>query len=332
MNRLLRVEITRLTWRKVPLLSFVVLLAIVLLTLGATHMQAGDMRPGSEAYQEAVAGYEEYKADQEANGAQYLAECLEGEAQDREDSNDPTIDYFCDEQGDIGTVQEWIGGLGALEPEVGILLSGLTPIFLLVPLLVGASATAAEYANRTMGTWLTFEPRRTRVFFSKLLAVALVSAPLTALMVAVTIVGMFGVFAINGLPTELDSAAWQTLVWRGARITLLAGVVAAVGAAAGTLVRRTSVVLGLVLVYTLAGEGLIRGLVPSLTPALLGSNISAFAENGWKWFSYPRCDENGPCEAVEHTISLLQGGTVVGVVALVLIIGAWLVFRRRDVE
>ncbi len=330
MSRLLRVEITRLTWRKVPLLSFVVLLAIVLLTLGAVHIQARDMRPESQTYQEAVAQYDEYKADQEANGAQYLAECLEGQAQDREDSNDPTIDYQCEDQG-AGTLQEWIGGLGALAPEVGNLLTGLTPIFLLVPLLVGASATAAEYSHRTMGTWLTFEPRRTRVFFSKLLAVALVSAPLTALMVAVTIVGMFGVFQFNGLPTELDSAAWQVLIWRGVRITLLAGVVAAVGGAAGTLLRRTSVVLGLVLIYALAGEGLIRGLVPSLTPALLGSNISAFAENGWRWSVY-NCPENGNCTEVAHHISLLQGGVVLAVVAAVVIVGGWLVFRRRDVE
>lgn len=332
MNRLLRVEITRLTWRKVPLLSFLVLLAVVLLTLGATHMQARDLRPGSAVYQEQVAQYETYKADQEENGAQYLAECLESQDQDRESSGDSSIDYLCEEQGDIGTLADWIGGLGALAPEVGILLSGLTPIFLLVPLLVGASATAAEYSHRTMGTWLTFEPRRTRVYFSKLLAVALVSAPLTALMVAMTIAGMFGVFQFNGLPAELDAAAWQELIWRGLRITLLAGVVAAVGAAAGTLLRRTSLVLGLVLVYALAGEGLIRGLVPSLTPALLGSNISAFAESGWTWVTYPNCDEFGPCEPVEHTISLLQGGTVLGLVAAVVILGSWALFRRRDVE
>lgn len=332
MNRLLRVEITRLTWRKVPLLSCLVLLAVVLLTLGATHLQARDMRPGSAAYQEQVAQYEDYKADQEENGAQYLAQCLEDEAQERESSGDSSIDFSCTEQEDVGTLAEWIGGLGALAPEMGILLTGLTPIFLLVPLLVGASATAAEYSHRTMGTWLTFEPRRTRVFFSKLLAVALVCAPLTFLMVAVTIVGMFGVFQFNGLPTALDSSAWQELVWRGLRVTLLAGVVAAVGSAAGTLLRRTSLVLGLVLVYALAGEGLIRGLVPSLTPALLGSNISAFAENGWTWFTYPDCDEFSACEPVEHTLSLLQGGMVLGVVAAVVILGSWVVFRRRDVE
>ncbi len=332
MNRLLRVEITRLTWRKVPLLSFLALLVILLLSVGALHLQARDLRPESQAYQEQVAQYEEYTADLEENGAEYLAQCLEDQAQEREDFDDPTIDYGCEESQGPGTLQEWVGGLGPLQPEVGRLLTGLTPILLLVPLLVGASATAAEYSHRTMGTWLTFEPRRTRVFFSKLLAVSLVSAPLIALMVVVTIVGMFAVFALNGLPTELDSAAWQTLVWRGARITLLAGVVAAVGAAAGTLLRRTSVVLGLVLVYVLAGEGLLRGLVPSLTPALLGSNISAFAENGWTWFTYPSCDENGPCEPLEQTISLLQGGTVLAVVALLVIIGAWLVFRYRDVE
>lgn len=330
MNRLLRVEITRLTWRKVPLLSFVALLVIVLLTLTATHLQARDSRPGSQAYQEAVEWYEADKADYEENDDEYLADCLEIEAQDREELNDPAIDYDCEMSGP-GSLDDYINTLGKLEPQIGDLLGGLTSIFLLVPLLVGASATAAEYSHKTMGTWLTFEPRRTRVYVSKLLAVAIVSAPLIVLMLAITTVGMFGVYQLNGLPTEITVQGWSDLIWRGARITLLSAMAAATGAAAGTLLRRTSLVLGLVLVYAIAGEGLIQGLLPALTPTLLGSNIRAFAENGWQWYTYD-CDFDGRCTDVTNTMSMLQGGTVLAVFATVVIVGSWLLFRRRDVE
>jgi len=135
MNRLLKVEMTRLTWRKVPLLSFVVLLVIVLLALTATHFQARDSRPGSQAYEQAVEWYEADKADYEENGDEYLADCLEMEAQDREETNDPAIDYGCETSGP-GSLDDYINTLGQLEPQIGDLLGG-AHIHLLVGPVVG---------------------------------------------------------------------------------------------------------------------------------------------------------------------------------------------------
>lgn len=136
------------------------------------------------------------------------------------------------------------GGMGDLQPELGSLLNGLTFVFLLVCLLLGTSPTAAEYAHRTMGTWLTFEPRRTLVFFSKISAVALVVVPVILVMTGLVVVGMFAVFAFNALPTSLEAAQWESLVWRGPPLVLLASAAAAIGAALGTLLRRTSIVFG----------------------------------------------------------------------------------------
>ncbi|MGB3827574.1 MAG: ABC transporter permease subunit [Ornithinimicrobium sp.] len=330
MNRLLKVELTRLSWRKLPVVALLAILAIVVLSLTAVHLQARTAAPGSEQYEMMKSEYEAYVADYEENGEQYRADCLEQQDQEREATGDQTLDFGCDAD-QIGTLQDWIGGPGDLQPETGSLLDGLTTVFLLISLLVGASATAAEYSHRTMGTWLTFEPRRTMVYVSKVAAAALVAAPAAILGMALAVLGMFAVYQLNGLPTSLTSAEWQSLLWRGVRLAWLAAVSAAFGAALGTLLRRTSVVLGLVLIYTVVGETLISGILPALTPALLGSNIRAFAQNGWTWFTYP-CEGGGACREVEHVLSLSQASVYLGALSAVVLVGTWVVFRRRDVE
>ncbi|MGC1208456.1 MAG: ABC transporter permease subunit [Ornithinimicrobium sp.] len=305
-------------------------LAIVMLSLTALHFQARSLAPGSEQYEQMKSEYEAYAQDYAENGEQYLADCLEQEAQEQELSGDPTLDFGCADQAP-GTLAEWIGGMGDLQPEIDILLDGLTAVFLLVSLLLGASATAAEYSHRTMGTWLTFEPRRTTVYVSKVAAVAIAALPAVVLGLVLAVLGMFAVYQLNGLPTSLPADQWQSLLWRGLRLVVLAAAAAAFGAALGTLLRRTSLVLGLVLIYTLVGETLVSGIVPALTPVLLGTNINAFAQNGYTWFTYP-CDGAGGCREVEHFMALGQASAYLGVISAVVLIGAWIIFRRRDVE
>ncbi len=218
-----------------------------------------------------------------------------------------------------------------LRPEIDSLLNGLTSIFLLVSLLLGASATAAEYSHRTMGTWLTFEPRRSLVYLSKVTAVAIASLPAVVLGLVLAALGIFAVYQLNGLPTSLPTAQWLSLLWQGLRLIVLSTGAAAFGAALGTLLRRTSLVLGLVLVYTLVGETLIGGILPALTPALLGTNINAFVQNGATWITYD-CTGQGGCREIEHLLPLGQASVYLGVLIALVLIVAWVIFRRRDVE
>src|SRR5690606_27454964 len=103
-----------------------------------------------------------------------------------------------------------------------------------------------------ISTWLSFEPRRVRVYTSKLLAAALGVLPVVVLAVAVFIAGSTLVARHFDLAGTMTGADRQDIAWMGLRVVGLAAMAALVGAALGVLLRHTAAVLGL-------GVGLLIG-------------------------------------------------------------------------
>src|SRR5690606_7380442 len=181
--------------------------------------------------------------------------------------------------------------------------------------------------------WLTFEPRRDRVFASKVLASGLVAIPITALFLALILGGVPLIYQLRGVDGTVSAAEWSDLGWMSARMVALAVFLGMVGAAAGLLMKHTGAVLGIVVGYLLVAENMVRGLFPNYTKYLLSENLLAWLNDGQQVRAWV-CDDafNGECREVVTLISLEQGGLVVGLVGVVVVLLSWVLFRRRDVN
>lgn len=330
MTQLTRVELRRILARKIVHLSVLAIIASTLLTFWGlwrtVQPEAAFEQQARQELEQAHAEWEEYYDEESA------AQCREDEQAERERLGDPTLEFGC----------EWE------EPTLETILAGYTPpamadlirttlqqngyLVLLLALLAGSTATAAELSHRTMATWLTFEPRRDRVFGSKVLASGLITLPLTLLFLALVLLGIPLLYGVRGVEDSLTAAQWSEMAWTGGRIALVAAFLGMVGAAAGLLLRHTGVVLGIVVGYLLVVENMVRGLFPQRVSLLLSENLSAWVNDGTEIYSYV-CDNSieAGCREVVTPISLEHGALVVGLVGVVVIVLAWLVFRRRDV-
>ena len=84
----------------------------------------------------------------------------------------------------------------------------------------------------------------------------------------------------------------------------------------------------------MAGEGILRGAVPSAQPWLLSTNLTGWLQHGTTYF-VERCtssDGGYSCETVEQPLSFAHSATYLGVLVVALVLVTALVFRRRDVR
>src|SRR5690606_8532331 len=110
------------------------------------------------------------RQDWEEHGAEQIEECEEAEAAESEIAGEE-LDFGCAE---MAPQREWFFWE---PPPFGDFLVGALQVaqvlMCLVALMVGVTFVAAEFSTGSIGTWLTFEPRRFAVFGSKLAATAL---------------------------------------------------------------------------------------------------------------------------------------------------------------
>lgn len=211
-----------------------------------------------------------------------------------------------------------------------LFLLGMLGLFTV--LVIGASATAAEFAERTMGTWLTFVPRRGQVFGSKVLAPALIAVPIMLLQLAVVVGTAVVSVNLNDIPlTGTDE--WDQVITMALRYTALAAVVAGVGAAVGMLLRRTAGVLGLALGYLIVIEGVVGMQLPGDAQRwLMGRNVTALVQDGHSWWTWDCAVMAEECTETVHLLTATDGLLYVGVVAAVLIAASFIRFWRADID
>lgn len=328
MTRLTGVELRRMASRRLVQVTMVLMLAVVALSLLGVFQATYDLA-GQQA--EAREWYEQAREDWELNGEQMVAECLDQEERERELSGDPALDFGC-EQMTEPRLDDFMMGPQSLFRQYRDLLGFTTYPVLFLALLVGATSTAAEFTTRAIGTWLTFEPRRDRVFGSKVLAGALGVVPMAVAFVALILLGTAAVFRFNGADDSVSASEWSTLAWMGARIVLLLAVAGAIGAAAGTLLRHTAAVLGVVIGYLAVVEMVLRSMFPALVRYALSTSADAWINDGKEWTTYDCTSDGMTCQETVHTLSLTQGATFLGLVTLVIVLVSWLAFRRADID
>lgn len=199
--------------------------------------------------------------------------------------------------------------------------------------LVGASCVAAEFRTGSIGTLLTFEPRRLRVGTTKLAAAGIGALAVALTLCAVTALGVWAICRVNGSnspPAELQS---YSPVWTAVRGVVMITAAGLAGATIALLVRSTAAVIGVVVGYAVAFEGIIAATWPAVQPWLLQLNVRAWLQDGGR-YTIVECS-NQPtgyaCSGTEHTLPLSQAWLYLVVLGAVLVTTALVTFRRRDV-
>ena len=327
MTRLVVVELRRLFARRAVVLAMVAALLVAAFVLFTTW---SSVQPMSEAETEqAETFYEEARADWEENGDEYLADCREQEELERERIGED-VDFDCELQ--EPQREHFFFTSPPLEESLPGILTGVALVLVLLGSLVGATFIAAELSTGSMSNWLTFEPRRLRVYASKVIAAAAGVVPVAVGVLAVVLAGTWLIFDSQGLADSMTAAAWSSEAWRAVRIVVLTVVAAVAGCALGFLLRHTAAVMGVVLAYAVVVEGILTTVLPRFSPWSLQTNITGWIDRGTSYFT-DECvtDVQGTiCEATEHTVSFGHSSVYLLVLTLVFVVVAAVVFRERD--
>jgi len=205
----------------------------------------------------------------------------------------------------------------------------------LAALMVAGSFIGAEYSSGSLGNWLSFLPRRGRVFASKLVTVvafsAVASAVVTglALLTALVLARRYGIEA-GSLTPELS------MLGRGVLAAVALGVL---GFCIGLVGRHTAAAIGTLLGYLFVW--FVRNAILSesawaqrLTPWTPEANLAAVVRGGHQYFVPVRTvgPDGMSIDYLERTVSLTHGLLYWAVLLAVVIVGSAVVFRRRDVS
>lgn len=324
MTRLLGVELTRLRARTAVVLLAAVGLASVLLFGWMAYSSAQPMTDDQLAMAEEQ--WELTQQDWEEHGEEQVEQCLEAQATESELAGEE-LDFACDA---MAPQREWFFWEPPPFAEFapGAFGAGLLVVAVL-SLLAGITFVAAEFGTGSIGTWLTFEPRRGRVFTSKVAAAAIGGAVFALAWAWAFVAAIAAGYTLAGQEAAMTTELVHTTLRTGA----LGAAVAVIGAALGFLVRHTAAALGIALGY-LIGVDLIT--LQQFTGGgrwMLVNNVMAWVAGEAQYYTEECTVEltGMSCEMIAHTVTMTEGGLVLLGVAVVVTAVAFLTFRHRDV-
>lgn len=151
-------------------------------------------------------------------------------------------------------------------------LGGLSPILMMLALVAGASLLGGEWRHGTIGTLLTWEPRRVRVVGAKLVAVAIVVFAAALVLQALLLGALTPAALWRGTTEGLTAMWWRGLLGGMLRIGAVAAALAVFSASIASLGRNTAAAIGVAFGYLFIGENAVRVLRPKWQPWLIGNN------------------------------------------------------------
>ncbi|RHA38317.1 ABC transporter permease subunit [Cellulomonas rhizosphaerae] len=329
MTRLVRVELARFFARILVWCVAVGLVAVSgLIVLDAWRSSSP---PSAADLADAQTYYEQSLADWEANNDQYEADCLD-QLQQAKDNGDDTTGWTCDYP--APSLQDFVNADPPFAEAGQGKLSNLAIPLVLAPSLMAVSFIAAEFATGAISNWLTFAPRRNRVYWSKVVAAVLGVAPAVLVSTAVAAFGIWLAYRSHGTIGDLGPHGYRPYVDTSLRLVALGLGFAAGAAALAFLLRHTAAVLGAVIGWAVVWEGVIGSAVSGMRPYTLSFDIVAWVQGSASYY-VDECSraEDGTmqCVGVEQVTHMTQAGLQLGGVVVALVLVAWVVFRRRDV-
>ncbi|WP_029290126.1 ABC transporter permease subunit [Cellulomonas sp. HZM] len=325
--RLVRVELSRFRARVLLwcVSAGMVGLAVVLVLTGWSSTRP----PNAAELRDARTYYEQALEDWKDNGDQMLADCLDQQSQDP----DPKADYGCSSM--EPKLEQYLPYTPTLGDDGISRIREISLAVVLASALMAVSFVAAEFSTGAISNWLTFAPRRGRVYVSKVVAALLGVVPVAALTVLVAAGGTVLAFRTNGLADDVPAPVWHRLLDTSLRLLALAPMAALLGAALAFLLRHTAAVLGTLVGWAVLWEGIVGNTVSWARPYTLTLSINAWVRGGTN-YSVEDCstrDDAGmlQCTWVDKHLGMAQAGWQLVGVAVVLALVALVVFRRRDV-
>ena len=319
-TRLIWAEITRLLSRRLTGIAMIV----ILLGVAGYQLVVNDALspPSGEERAAAESSYQQAHRDWAAGREQYEKECRDsGAPQDYCVIPEPTLAEFT---GDSTPFQE--------AASTALKLS--TVFVALVTFTIAASFIGAEYSSGSIINWLTFVPRRSHVFWSKLLAVAWF-ATLLGTLVATLVVGTSLLLAhLHDSPVE----AVPELAGIAVRGILPVVVIAVLGFCVGLLTRHTAGAIGILLAALVVCFVRIGALgsqtwAQRITPWTPEGNIAALIDRGYTYaIPIEKVTREGVAvELVESAVSFTHGLVYWSIILTLVIMSSLLIFRHRDV-
>jgi ABC-2 type transport system permease protein len=318
--RLLGVELGRLRARPA-----VVVILLATLVLGALLV-------GSAAYETRPVS-----AQERATAQQLLERQKASSQKDYENCLADPESYFGgdataeDCAGTLPTI-DWFLTRAQLDLRGELASRGTTLMVLLacVAILVGATFAGADWGSGSMSNQLLFEPRRSRVWAVKAVAVALACTAAAAVVLAAFWGALGAVAAARGI--AVPQATWTAILQSSGRDLALVAGVALGGFALTMLLRHTVGTLGLLFGYAVVGEGLAAALpVERMSQWSMAHNVSAWLHDGAEVYDESICSgSQGSCSPF-YTLPLSHAAAYLGVLLLLAVLVSVLSFRRRDV-
>lgn len=324
--RLLRVELTRLRWRRAALILLAACFLVPAIIWGGMAWGTRPYSPEelasieaeySSMYDSQVAECTAHPNDYFGPGANLSAE--EIATQCREMMGDAEDYYYLERQPLEVSMERTNTGAGVITILVGLVM------------LIGTTFAGHDWNSGSMSNQLLFEPRRLRVWGAKAAVVFAVGLVTSLLALA----GFWAATAVLASQRDLTVApdTWELIresVLRGAFLAGLAGV----GAFALTMLFRSTVAtLGIMFGVSVAGTILISIILQERAERWFPfTNVQAWLFDGWDYYDGSQCGASmgGEFDCMSH-LSLTGGATYLGVVLLVAVALSLWSFRRRDV-
>jgi ABC-2 type transport system permease protein len=319
-TRLIWAETSRLLSRRLTGIAMIVML----LGLAGYQLVVNDALspPSGEERAAAERSYQQAHQDWAAGREQYEKECR--------DTGAPPDECVIP----APTLAEFTGDSTPFKEVTSAALKLSTLFVALVTFTIAASFIGAEYTSGSITNWLTFVPRRSHVFWSKLLTVAGFAALLG--MLAVTLV--LGSSLMLARLHRSDIEAFPELASVGVRGVLPVVVLAVLGFCVGLLTRHTAGAIGILLaalVVCFVRIGVLgsQAWAQRITPWTPGGNLAALIDRSYKYaVPVETVTPHGvTVELVEGAVSLTHGLVYWSIILTLVIMGSLLIFRHRDV-
>lgn len=204
----------------------------------------------------------------------------------------------------------------------------MTGVVAALGMLIGATFVGADYSSGSMGTQLLFEPSRRKVWLAKAAAVG-IGVGISSVIALALANGAIWLFAKSwGRPVRDGIAAnWSAATGRGALLAAVAGVG---GYALVVLARHTAAALGVLAVYGIAGEAVLRNVWRGSEKWLFSNHAFAWIGGDLKRNIYPsNCYEG--CRPQVFHFTQQFAATYIGGGLLIVALVSLVVFHRRDV-
>ncbi len=199
--------------------------------------------------------------------------------------------------------------------------------------LMGATWIGAEWSQKTLMALLFWEPRRLKVFLTKI-TVLVAGLALVAAAAQAVMVGAGFLFGATKGTTTVSDVFWGDLLAQQGRLVLFAVLLGLIGFGIANLIRNTAAALGVGFVYFIA-EIILQNVRPAWQEWFLTINAGALVnEGGLRVYVYtgePVFQSDGSVsDGREILISNWHGGLVLGGLAVLLLLVGGFLFKRRD--